>query len=222
MIHKQSLARPMRRAFTLIEMMVVIALIGVILLLAAPSMNEMIGMQRLRAINEQIVTDVQYLRGEANSRNQYMGLVVRNVAAESMSCYTIFSSIADPLRPTALDPTACNCTNAIGSACTGTQRELRTVQIPRSLNIELRFPPDQGVFAVASPIHGGIEIAAPNTATFSDLEFCIEVRRSPRGRLRTTIGPSGKTSQCSPDSSVPGVPACPPYSAALKNCQAAT
>ncbi len=222
MTHLHSIARPLRRAFTLVELMVVIALVGIILALAAPSFNDMIGMQRLRAINDQLVTDVQYLRGEANSRNQYMGLVVRNVGGESMSCYTIFSSSTDPLRPTALDPTACNCTNAVGAACGPTQRELRTVQIPRSLNIELRFPPDQGTFAVASPIHGGIEIAAPNTAVFADLEFCVEVRRSPRGRLRTTIGPSGKTSQCSPDSSVPGVPACPAYDAALKNCQAAT
>jgi len=211
----------LQRAFTLIEMMVVIALMAIILMLAAPSMTEMIGMQRLRAINDQLVTDVQFMRGEANSRNQYMGLVLRNEAADSMSCYTIFSSIADPLRSSALDRSACNCTNAVGSACGGTQRELRTVQIPRSFSIELRFPPDQGVFAVASPVHGGIEIAAPNTATFTDIEFCVEVRRSPRGRLRTTIGPSGKTSQCSPDGSVPGVPTCPAYSAALKNCQAA-
>ncbi|MBL8348570.1 MAG: prepilin-type N-terminal cleavage/methylation domain-containing protein [Rubrivivax sp.] len=212
----------MRRAFTLIEMMVVVALIGIILMLAAPSFNEMIGMQRLRAINDQLVTDMQFLRGEAVSRNQYMGFVVRNVSAEPLSCYTLFSAIAEPLRPTSLDYTACNCSNAVGSACTGTQRELRTVQIPRSLNIELRYPADQGVFLVASPINGGIQIAAPNTAVFQDLEFCVEVRRSPRGRLRTSVSMGGRTSQCSPDGSVPGVPTCPAYDAALKNCQAAS
>ena len=216
-----SCLRRVQRAFTLIEMMIVIALVGVILLLAAPSFTEMIGMQRLRAINDQLVTDMQFMRGEAVSRNQYMGLVARNVNAEPMSCYTIFSSIANPLVSVAVDPTQCNCTNGIGSACTGTQRELRTVQIPRDMNIELRFPPNQGGHVVVSPINGGIDIRPPDTALFSDLEFCVEVRRSPRGRLRTGVSMGGRTSQCSPDGSVPGVPTCPAYDATLKNCQAA-
>lgn len=213
--------RRVQRAFTLIELMVVIALVGVILMLAAPSFTEMIGMQRLRSINDQLVTDMQFLRGEAVSRNQYMGFIARSEAAETVSCYTIFSSIANPLVSTSIDPTQCNCSNGVGSACTGTQRELRTVQIPRSFNIELRFPPNQGGHMVASPINGGIEIRPPNSALFSDLEFCVEVRRSPRGRLRTSVSMGGRTSQCSPDGSVPGVPLCPAYDATLKNCQAA-
>lgn len=214
--------RPLRRAFTLIEMMVVIALIGIIALLAAPSMNEMIGMQRLRAINDQLVTDMQFLRGEAVSRNQYMAFVARSVPAEPMSCYTLFSSATNPLVSTSIDAGQCNCTNPIGSACTGTQRELRTVQIPRDFSIDLRFPPNQGGLMVVSPINGGIEIRPPNSALFSDLEFCVEVRRSPRGRLRTSVSMGGRTSQCSPDGSVPGVPVCPAYDAGLKNCKAAT
>ena len=213
--------RRVQRAFTLIELMVVIALVGVILMLAAASFTEMIGMQRLRSINDQLVTDMQFLRGEAVSRNQYMGFIARSEAAETVSCYTIFSSIANPLVSTSIDPTQCNCSNGVGSACTGTQRELRTVQIPRSFNIELRFPPNQGGHMVASPINGGIEIRPPNSALFSDLEFCVEVRRSPRGRLRTSVSMGGRTSQCSPDGSVPGVPLCPAYDATLKNCQAA-
>lgn len=218
-------ARPLRRAFTLIEMMVVVALIGIIVLLAAPNMNEMIGMQRLRAINDQLVTDMQFLRGEAVSRNQYVGIIARSQPAETMSCYTIFASKANPLVSSSIDPTQCNCTNAVGAACPGvgnTQSELRTVQIPRSFNIDLRFPPNQGGHMVASPINGGIEIRPPNTALFSDLEFCVEVRRTPRGRLRTSVSMGGRTSQCSPDGSVPGVPTCPAYDATLKNCQAAS
>lgn len=212
--------RLLRRAFTLIEMMVVIALVGVIVLLAAPSFTEMIGMQRLRAINDQLVTDMQFLRGEAVSRNQYMGFIARSVPAESMSCYTIFSS-STPLDSTTLNAALCNCTNAIGAACTAPQRELRTVQIPRSFSIDLRFPPNQGGFAVVSPINGAVEIRPPNTALFADREFCVEVRRSPRGRLRTGVSMGGRTSQCSPDGSVPGVPICPPYDATIANCQAA-
>ena len=45
------LPRPLRRAFTLIELIVVLGLVSVILLLAAPQMTEMIGMQRSGCIN---------------------------------------------------------------------------------------------------------------------------------------------------------------------------
>jgi type IV fimbrial biogenesis protein FimT len=211
--------RPVQRAFTLIEMMVVIALVGIILMLAAPNFNEMIGMQRLRAINDQLATDFQYLRTESVSRNQFMGFLTRNQSAEPMSCYVIFSS-TNPLDISTLDRTQCNCTNAVGSVCTGTQRELRTVQIPRDLSIELRFPADQSDLIVASPINGGMRIMPSTTLTTQGYEFCVEVRRTPRGRLRTGIGLSGRTSVCSPDGSVPGVPVCTAYDAALRNCKA--
>ena len=204
--------------------MVVVALLGIIAMLAAPSMFEIIGMQRLRAINSQLVTDIQYLRGEAVSRNQYMGFVARSVSTEPMACYVIFSNIASPLNPDALLPgeTQCNCTNAVGSVCAPGFRELRTVQLPRDMSIDLRFPPNQGGRVVANPVSGGIDIKPPNSALFDDLEFCIEVRRSPRGRLRTSVNLAGRTSACSPDGSVPGVPVCPPYDSTVKNCQAAS
>lgn len=216
----RSVPRLAQRAFTLIELMVVIALVTIILLLAAPNMTEMIGMQRLRAINDQLATDFQFLRSEAVSRNQYMGFLTRNQSAEPMSCYVIFSSSTDPLDVTTLDRTQCNCTNAVGSACTGSQRELRTVQIPRSLSIELRFPTDQSDLIVASPINGGMQIMPATTLTTQGYEFCVEVRRTPRGRLRTGIGMSGRTTVCSPDGSVPGVPVCPAYDASVRNCKA--
>ncbi|MBK9136244.1 MAG: hypothetical protein IPM15_18365 [Betaproteobacteria bacterium] len=72
--------------------MIVIALLAIIAILAAPSFTEMIGMQRLRGINDQLATDFQYLRTEAVSRNQFMGFVARSVSAEPVACYTIFSS----------------------------------------------------------------------------------------------------------------------------------
>jgi prepilin-type N-terminal cleavage/methylation domain-containing protein len=211
--------RTVQRAFTLIEMMIVIALLAIIVMLVAPNMTEMIGMQRLRAINDQLATDFQYMRSEAVSRNQFMGLLTRNVSGEPMSCYVIFSS-SNPLDPASIDRTLCNCTNAIGSVCSGSQNELRTVQVPRDMSIELRFPVDQSDLVVASPVNGGVRIMPSTTLTTQGYEFCVEVRRTPRGRLRTGIGLSGRTSVCSPDGSVPGVPACPAYDATVRNCKA--
>jgi type IV fimbrial biogenesis protein FimT len=220
MRHIRSAARQAQRAFTLIEMMIVIAIMAIIIVLVAPNMTEMIGMQRLRSINDQLATDFQYMRSESVSRNQYMGIVTRNVSTEPVSCYVIFSNAASPLDVTAIDRNQCNCANAIGSACTGTHRELRTVQIPRELSIELRFPTDQPNFMAINPVNGSLRFNEPSTLVAPPLEFCIEVRRSPRGRLRTSVGASGRTSVCSPDGSVPGVQTCPAYNAGLNNCKA--
>ena len=212
-------ARRAQRAFTLIEMMIVIALMAIIVGLVAPNMTEMIGMQRLRGINDQLVTDLQFMRSEAVSRNQYMAFLQRNVSGEPMSCYVVFSNSNDPLDAVGTDPTQCDCTRAIGNVCTGTQKELRTAQIPRDMSIELRLPISQPNVILASPISGGLRLHQ-TTLTGMEYEFCVEVRRTPRGRLRTGISMSGRTTVCSPDGSVPGVAACPAYDSTLKNCKA--
>ena len=143
-------------------------------------------------------------------------------AAEPLSCYVIFSSIANPLDINALDKSQCNCANGVGSACTGTQRELRTVVIPRDISIELRFPLLQRELIIANPISGGTSFEPSGTLSTDGYEYCVEVRRTPRGRLRTGIGRSGRTTVCSPDGSVPGVATCPAYSALTQNCRAAS
>jgi type IV fimbrial biogenesis protein FimT len=209
-------ATAVQRAFTLIEMMIVMALMAIIVMLVAPNFNEMIGMQRLRAINEQLVTDMQYIRSEAVSRNEFLGFLARNEAGEPMSCYVLFGTNSATL----LEKSLCNCTNAVGAVCTGGQREVRTVQLPRNQSIELRWHVDQGGYVKVSPITGGLEFEPPDSALFSETEFCVEVRRSPRGRLRTSVGWSGRVSSCSPDGSVPGVAVCPAYDATIKNCKA--
>lgn len=221
-VHLPRPSGPLQRAFTLIELIVVLGLVSVILLLAAPQMTEMIGMQRMRSINDQLVADIQYMRSEAVSRNQFVGLSVRNVSTETLSCYVIFSSADQPLNPLTLDPTACNCANAVGAACTGTQRELRTTQIPRDLSIQLKLPNLQPSWFSVNPISGAMEIRPANSSEFVGNEFCIEVRRSPRGRLRTGVSLGGRPTVCSPDGSVPGVPVCAAFDANLANCPAAS
>lgn len=215
----QITANRLQRAFTLIELMVVIVVVGVILVLAAPSMSDFIGMQRLRAINDQLVTDLQYMRTEAVSRNQFTGFIVRNNVGDSLTCYVIFASSVSPLEYTALNPGACNCSNAVGSVCTGTQRELRTVQVPRDLSIALRVHSSQPPLLIMSPVSGGAQFYDPDTLIVGGLEYCVEVTRTPRGRLRTGINPSGRATVCSPDGSVPGVPVCAAYDATVRNCQ---
>ena len=207
------------RAFTLIELMVVIAVIGIVLVLAGPPMIDMLGMQRMKAVNSQLVSDFQFARSEAVSRNQFVGVSFRNVSTEPMSCYVIFASSTDPLNYNALDPTQCNCTQPPGSACSGNMREIRTVQVPREQGLQLRVHSLQPKWFAFVPLTGGMRNKPANTLEVAGFEFCAEVTRSPRGRLRSGVNLSGRPSTCSPDSSVTGVPSCAAYSVAERNCR---
>jgi type IV fimbrial biogenesis protein FimT len=209
--------RAPQRALTLLETMAVIAVMGILIALVAPSMREMIGMQRLRSISAELVTDFQYARSEAVSRNQFVGVLVRNTSP-TMSCYTVFASSVNPLSFTSLDPTACDCSAPAGSVCTGTQRELRTVQVPRSLYIELRTSPLQPTWMAFDPVTGAIQLPGSGTATFIATAFCVDVMRDTVGRVRAMVGLAGRSSVCTPDGSVRGLEACQPYDANLRNC----
>ena len=50
------------RGLTIIELMVVVVLLGVLVALAAPSMRGLISVQRVRGVNAELVTDLQYAR----------------------------------------------------------------------------------------------------------------------------------------------------------------
>jgi prepilin-type N-terminal cleavage/methylation domain-containing protein len=207
-----------QRALTLPELMIVVVIVGIIVLLAAPSMSDMIGMQRLRGINDQLVTDIQYMRSEATSRSQFIGMAVRNQPGEAVSCYVIFSNPSDAMNMMAVQRSGCDCSKPVGTVCDNPQKELRTVQVPRDLSVQFLVRAGQPDTLRLSPITGGAEYPADTFVNVKP-EFCIEVRRTPRGRLRTGISPAGRPSVCSPDNSVIGVPACKAYDAALNNCQ---
>jgi type IV fimbrial biogenesis protein FimT len=198
------------RGLTLIELMVVVSLLGLLTLLAGPPMAEFIGMQRLRGIATQLATDMQYARSEAISRNQFVGMAWRNEAGEDNTCYTAFVSASQPASAAAgLSPTACNCNQPVGSVCTGDMREVRTVQVPRSNSVQLHLYYEQPQWLSFDPIAGNVNAHSANTAEENDVaEFCVWVTRSPRGRLRVDIKKSGRSVVCTPDGSVPGVPAC--------------
>lgn len=207
------------RAFTLLEVMMVVAVIGVLVLLVGPGMREFIEMQRLRSVTSALVTDINFARSEAISRNQFLAFQTRNVNSEQLTCYTLFASSVNPQLFNALDPTACNCANGVGAACTGTQREVRTVQVERNSSLQLRTAALQPNWYAYDPISGAAKLPINPTLVAPSDEFCIEVTRIPRGRLRVGITQGGRPSVCTPDASVPGVDLCAPFNNVTRNCQ---
>jgi type IV fimbrial biogenesis protein FimT len=202
----------MRRGFTLIELMVVGAIAVIILLLAAPSFQQMIEMQRLRSIAAQFATDVQFARSEAPSRQRKVyGAIAGNAA---MTCYVIYTC------PGTADCTPCNCLEAEGSRCSAGSQELRTQQVPSSLGVGIAFAatgPGGTVpsFITFEPVTGGLKVEYPvfllggGAATPNAVADIAITRGASSPRIRTEIAVSGRPSQCAPDGLVSALPACP-------------
>lgn len=175
------------RGFTLIELMVTVALAGIVIVLVGPSMRDLLTRQRLRGVNAELLTDLQFARGEAVRRNYPVH--VRFGSNADMTCYVIF---VPNITGT------CDCLLGATRACSGSHTEIKTVQVPRSLQVAL----------AASSAADTIVTFDWRTGQSQPGEFHVDASGSPSGALRTTMNAAGRPTVCSPDGSVPQVSRC--------------
>jgi type IV fimbrial biogenesis protein FimT len=178
-----------RRGFTLIELMVVVALVAVIVALAGPSMKDMLELRRLRGVQAQVVTDMQFARSESVAQRSLMRVVFRENAA--MTCYSIFLSRSPGLR--------CDCRLGPGAACDQPDTtEVRTVQVQRSTGVGV-LPPALQIRAFAfEPTNGGlVEIPVDDDPT-ALASFAIDASIDTARKLRTVLNQAGRPTVCRP------------------------
>jgi prepilin-type N-terminal cleavage/methylation domain-containing protein len=191
------------RGFTLIELMVVVALIAVLVMLSAPSFKRFIDTQRLRSVNAALITDLQFARSEAASRNTLMRIKFDGTNA-TMTCYTILVG----------DDSFCDCTGTPGATvCTGAvQTEIRTVQILRSTGITLSLPayPASAQSIEFDPATGQLLVFASDDYYPPTSPFQIAVSNASLGGFLNSIEATGRPTSCSPSGSVSGVTPCAP------------
>ena len=89
-------ARASQRGFNLIEVLVTLAVLGVLIALGAPSLAEFLQNQQIRASAEAIVNGMQVARGEAIRRN----LAVQMVLEPPTSGWTICEATVEPCDST--------------------------------------------------------------------------------------------------------------------------
>jgi type IV fimbrial biogenesis protein FimT len=199
--------------FTLIEVMVVVAVVAIVLTIAAPSFRDMIELQRLRSVNAQFVTDVQFTRSEAVTRQEVIGISFDSDSTRT--CYIIHSC-----GTWAASDCTCDCKAATSNRCPSPAREIRTVEWPKNAAVSLLPVVVTGASSAANrlmfdPATGGV-----TTYFYSDLfiapttpahELWVEaalIRPGTVPRLRTEIGPSGRPRVCAPGGGVSGVSPC--------------
>jgi type IV fimbrial biogenesis protein FimT len=204
---------PRNKGFTLVELLVVLALVAIVLMLAAPSFRDMIELQRLRSASAQFVTDVQFTRTEAVSRQEVTGISFQSNSA--MSCYIVHTCATVPA-----DTCTCTCMPSSNPSCSGAVREVRTVRLPADggvslapervgtsafISSKITFDPATG--GMTSWVASGIFGLSPDTNTeFWAKATLISAGTAPS--LRTKIGALGRTQVCAPGGRVSGVDPC--------------
>ncbi len=208
-----------KRGFTLLELMIVLAIAAVVLVLAAPSFSRMIEIRRLRGISEQFQTDVQFTRSEAVSRQERVAISFGNDA--TMTCYTIHTCGTETSTDCRCECTAAASAGASGR-CTSTSsmREIRTVQLLRNSGVTL-VPERIGAAAnianrfVIDPTSGGMLTYLPTTVSTGPptppSEFWASTgltsTADPIG-LRARVNALGRTDVCASTGSLSGVSPC--------------
>ncbi|HEY6135524.1 MAG TPA: GspH/FimT family pseudopilin [Rubrivivax sp.] len=179
------------RGFTVIELMTVVFVAAILLAVAVPAMREFAIRQRLKAVNAELVTDLQYARSESIPRNRPVRVHLR-VDDPDMTCYTIHTAGVAIGR--------CDCRRPIGTACDDVAEleEIKTVQVLRSSNVTLVPPASPGNF---------VDFSGPQGLSNRN-DFRITVVSSTGGALRTATNTLGRPQVCSPSGTIGGVPAC--------------
>jgi type IV fimbrial biogenesis protein FimT len=190
------------RGFTLPELMIVVALIGVVLMLAGPSFSDFVAVQRLKSVNASLVTDVQFARSEAASRGRQVFMQFKSAASGDLGCYTIY---VDPANTR----DRCDCTKAPGSACPPGTDEIRTVQYGASQGVSLTVVSEEDDFSF-HPLTGGIYFDPADVVRPLPKPFAADTTISGGRSLRVSVGVGGRPSVCAPSGSIVpgGYPAC--------------
>lgn len=185
-----SLVRRDRRGFTLIEALVVVSIMAILATLVGPSVKRMVENQRVKSVNAQFVTDLQYARAEAAARNAYMRFTFRSNA--DMTCYTIYTYTSNT--------SSCDC--RLDTPCTAAGLvEVKTVRLPTSGGVQIRpitgMPPE---FAF-DPIIGALYKIPTDFITPPLTQYVTRTRIDAERTLQTTIGLGGRPTVCAPTGS---------------------
>lgn len=171
--------RTVIRGFTLIELMVVVALAAVLLTLVAPSFNATLARKRLEGAANELASDLQYARSEAAQRNAAVGV------AFGSNCYAIYVLGSS-------DATAC------ASLGTGAI-ELKTVQVPGGIALSLNSPGSKA-FVAFDPVRGMAVDASSGTTDLSG--FVTATSSAGNWQARAIVTKVGRIKLCSPNSTL--------------------
>ncbi|MEQ1487676.1 MAG: GspH/FimT family pseudopilin [Methylotenera sp.] len=165
------LPSPRARGFTLVELMVGIAIIAILATLATPSYNAWVQNTRIRTTAESIQNGLQVARAEAVKRNTQVQFVLGNNSEWTLGCVNVTADCPDPIQ-----------SHATGE---GSSADITVAENPAGKTI---------IFNSL----GAIEVAP---AHFSQVDVDVSTSVLPAAdsrQLRVTLGVGGNVRICDP------------------------
>jgi prepilin-type N-terminal cleavage/methylation domain-containing protein len=190
-----------RRGVSLIEVLVGLAILGLLMALAVPSMKSFISRHKVSAISAEFLSDLYLARSESVQRGQTVGVIFNENA--NWTCYTIYTPEDSGGN--------CDCTLAPSKACSkSTSTELRTVRIPTNSNVTLKSTAAPVRKTDGTILYSGRIIFTPplGLPPVDQASPSAKIVSSNGGQLIAATGVNGRQSLCTPDGSMTGVPRC--------------
>jgi type IV fimbrial biogenesis protein FimT len=173
--------RAVERGLTLLESLVVLAILGVLLGSALPHFGKATERRHLEGTAAQLATDIQFTRSLAVAHNGGMRMSFR--ALPTGTCYVVHNGAAN----------ACQCDPSGQASCSGGAVAQRIVGFGSNAPVQLNANVGSVLF---HPVHG----TSTPTGT-------LRVVSRSGAAIHQVVNIMGRTRSCTPNS-VPGYPAC--------------
>ena len=189
--------RPAGRGLGLVELMVTVAVVGVLMAVAVPWLGGMVERRRVTAVADELNSIFKLAASQANVVGDRVTLHFEIDPNDTMSCALLIS------QPTsALDN--CKCYRPAAQVCgTDPNLVLRLFQLPKSDNVSFQASADAwGGFAYRLGV-------ARNSPDFMVKNLALTVTgRKTGAQLRVQYNTAGRIRTCTPNGSMSGYPAC--------------
>jgi type II secretion system protein H len=162
--------------FTLIEVMVAVAVLALLMVVAAPSFTSFTAKKRVEGLAAELTGDLQYARSEAVARNVPVQITF------GTGCYVIHA-----LAGTATSvSTATSCTQSAASTIGTGETEIKTVQIQTGTNAS--FTPQASMTAVMFDPVRAMPTFAPSSLTTGEVQVSSTVGSWTLSSIVTSAG----------------------------------
>ena len=179
----------LHRGFTMIELMIVVAVIAVAVALAAPSFRGLLAKKRIEGVASELATDLQYARSEAVSRNATVRVTF------GTGCYLLTA------QPDGSSP-ASTCSQTSGPTLGAGAVNIKHVQLQSGATASLS-PNASLTYIEFDPVRG---IASFSTGSGSG---SVNINSSIGSwQLRANVTAVGSMSLCTPGGTVTGYVSC--------------
>lgn len=182
--------------FTLVELMVVLAILAVLVAIALPSARDFVARKRLEGAAQELVTDLRLLKSHQIQNRPGSGTSISFGVNDSKVCYALYA------RGNGADNTNehCDCGLAADLACgpagSGAPVLFRQVDIPNSTGITL----------TASPTR--LTVNNYNGMPMFNRTLSVTLSRAGAGEIVVSTTPTGVPSVCSMSGAFGQIRAC--------------